>query len=34
MLDIKFIRDNPKVVKEAVRVKGFSVDIDRLLTVD
>ena len=34
MLDIKFIRDNPEVVKEAVRIKGFSVDIDRLLTVD
>lgn len=34
MLDIKYIRDNPEIVKEAVRVKGFDVDIDKLLAVD
>lgn len=34
MLDLKFIRNNPDVVREAVRVKKFSVDIDRLLELD
>lgn len=34
MLDIKLIREKPEVVKEAARVKGFAVDIDRLLAVD
>lgn len=34
MLDIKFIRQNPDVVKEAARKKGVMVDIDRLLAVD
>ncbi len=34
MLDIDFIRDNPDDVREAARLKGFEVDIDRLLEVD
>ncbi|HOS88105.1 MAG TPA: serine--tRNA ligase [Candidatus Pacearchaeota archaeon] len=34
MLDIKFIRDNPDVVKEAVRKKGIDFDVDKLLKVD
>lgn len=34
MLDIKFIRENSKIVKEAARKKSVSVDIDRLLEVD
>jgi seryl-tRNA synthetase len=34
MLDIKFIRENPKKVKEGCLKKGIKVDIDRLLEVD
>lgn len=34
MLDIKFIRDNPELVKEKSKQKGYDVDIDQLLTVD
>lgn len=34
MLDIKFIRDNPEVVKEGAKNKGVKVDVDRLLEVD
>jgi seryl-tRNA synthetase len=34
MLDIKFIRQNPEIVKEGVKNKGFDVDIDRLLELD
>lgn len=34
MLDIKFIRDNPEVVKEAAKNKNVVVDIDRLLSLD
>jgi len=34
MLDIKFIRENPELIKEAARKKGVSVDIDKLLAVD
>ena len=34
MLDIKFIRENPEVIKEACRKKQVKVDIDRLLEVD
>ena len=34
MLDIKFIKDNSEVIKEAVRKKRLIVDIDRLLTLD
>jgi len=34
MLDIKFIRENPDKVKEAVKNKGVEVDIDRLLKLD
>ncbi len=34
MLDIKFIRENPELIKEAARKKGVSVDVDALLAVD
>src|SRR4030042_2226575 len=34
MLDIKFIRENPKLVKEKAKQKGFDVDIEKLLSVD
>jgi seryl-tRNA synthetase len=34
MLDIKFIRDNPEVVKKGAKNKNVKVDIDRLLEVD
>lgn len=34
MLDIKFIRQNPGIVKEGCRKKQVEVDIDRLLEVD
>ena len=34
MLDIKFIRENADVVKQAAQDKLFNVDIDRLLEVD
>ncbi len=34
MLDIKLIRQNPKIVKEGSKNKGIRVDIDRLLEVD
>lgn len=34
MLDIKFIRENPKLIKETCRKKRVNVDIDRLLEVD
>ena len=34
MLDIQFIRDNPDVVKEKSKQKGFKVDVDKLLGLD
>lgn len=34
MLDIKFIRDNKDIVKDAARKKHITVDIDRLIEVD
>lgn len=34
MLDIKFIRENRDIVKEAARKKHVQVDIDRLLEID
>lgn len=34
MLDIKFIRENADLVKEAARKKKITIDIDRLLVVD
>src|SRR3989344_2804637 len=34
MLDIKFIRQNPKLVSEKAKQKGFTVDIEKLLKVD
>ena len=34
MLDIRFIRENPDLVKEGARKKRIKVDIDRLLVVD
>lgn len=34
MLDIKFIRDNPKKVREGLKTKGVEFDLDHLLAVD
>jgi seryl-tRNA synthetase len=34
MLDRRFIRENPEVVKNAVRVKGVDLDVDELLHLD
>lgn len=34
MLDIKFIRENPKLVQEKSKSKGYPVDVDKLLKVD
>jgi len=34
MLDIKFIRDNPELIREAARKKGVKFDVDQLLAVD
>ncbi len=34
MLDIKFIRENPEIVKKGAKNKGVKVDIDRLLEID
>src|SRR3989344_2799543 len=34
MLDIKFIRQNPKIVSEKAKQKGYPVDIQKLLKVD
>lgn len=34
MLDIKFIRQNPDIVKQAAKHKNSTVDIDKLLTLD
>ncbi len=34
MLDIKFIKDNPELIKEAVRKKRLVVDVDRLLVLE
>lgn len=34
MLDLKFIRDNPGLVKQAIQVKRISLNLDELLQVD
>lgn len=34
MLDVKFIRSNVEIVKEAARNKGVDVDIDRIVSLD
>ncbi len=34
MLDLKFIRENPDLVKQAVQNKGEKADVDRLLELD
>lgn len=34
MLDVKFIRDNPDVVRKAMQLKGDEADLDRLLELD
>jgi seryl-tRNA synthetase len=34
MLDLKFIRENPDVVKEAIRLKRVGLDLDELLRAD
>jgi len=34
MLDIKFIRENPEIVKEAVKNKNIQINVDELLDLD
>src|SRR3989344_5363514 len=34
MIDIKFIRENTKLVKEKSKQKGYDVDVEKLLKVD
>ncbi len=34
MLDIKFIRQNPDIVREAVKNKKANLDVDKLLAAD
>ena len=34
MLDINFIRENPKLVSEKSKQKGYAVDVEKLLKVD
>jgi seryl-tRNA synthetase len=34
MLDIQFIRDNPELVAEKSKQKGYNIDVGRLLTID
>jgi seryl-tRNA synthetase len=34
MLDKKFIRENPEIIKEVAKNKGIKIDIDRLLMLD
>lgn len=34
MLDIKFIRDNPEIIKKAIKNRAYDVDIDLLLELD
>jgi seryl-tRNA synthetase len=34
MLDIRFIRENPQIVKEAVKNRGYDIDIDGFLKMD
>ena len=34
MIDIQYIRDNPEIVKEKSKQKGYPVDIDELLRLD
>lgn len=34
MLDIKFIRENPQIVRQAIEKKGASLDLDQLLALD
>ena len=34
MLDIKFIRENPEIVKKAIKNKGIELDLDKFLNLD
>lgn len=34
MLDIKFIRENPEIIKKSIKDRGLSVDIDELVNLD
>ena len=34
MLDLKFIRENPDVIRWAIQVKNVILDFDRLLALD
>ena len=34
MLDIKYIRENQKIIKDATKNKGIKLDLDKLLEID
>ncbi len=34
MLDIKFIRENPKLIQKGAKDKGVDIDVDKILSVD
>ena len=34
MLDIKFIRENPEIVKKGAKNKGIDIDVDKILKID
>jgi seryl-tRNA synthetase len=34
MIDVQLVRDNPELVKEKIKQKGYSVDIDKFLSLD
>lgn len=34
MIDIKLLRDNPKLFRDTAKIKGIKIDIDRLLALD
>ncbi|HOG24533.1 MAG TPA: serine--tRNA ligase, partial [Candidatus Omnitrophota bacterium] len=34
MLDLKFIRENPEIVKKGISAKGVDFDLDALLALD
>ncbi len=34
MIDIQYVRDNPNLVKQKSKQKGYDIDIDKLLSLD
>lgn len=34
MIDIKFLRENPQIIKDSIKRRGLNVDIDALLDID